>query len=188
MARHGYFGGSGPIEGKFGYFNLYTNDDRDPSAALVGLGSEWEVMNMAVKPYPCCRYNHATIDAVRDIVQEQGLGPSDVSAINIEMGPTGYNLVASPPNEKRRPGNIVEGQFSVYFAAAAAVLDPYTWDSYRLLGSPETERLMDVTTVGFDDSDDTMGSRVEVVAADGRRARKSRAAAQGRAREPHAVE
>ena len=173
MARHGYFGGSGPIEGKFGYFNLYTNDDRDPSAALVGLGSEWEVMNMAVKPYPCCRYNHATIDAVRDIVQEQGLSPSDVSAINIEMGPTGYNLVASPPNEKKRPGNIVEGQFSVYFAAAAAVLDPYTWDSYRLLGSSETERLMDVTTVGFDDSDDTMGSRVEVVAADGRRTRRA---------------
>ena len=106
-------------------------------------------------------------------MQEQGLGPSDVSAINIEMGPTGYNLVASPPNEKRRPGNIVEGQFSVYFAAAASVLDPYTWDSYRLLGSSETERLMDVTTASFDDSDDTMGSRVEVVAADGRRARRA---------------
>ena len=173
MARRGYYGGSGPIEGKFGYFNLYSNDELDASAALAGLGSEWEVMNMAVKPYPCCRYNHATIDAVRDIVQEQGLGPADIDAINIEMGPTGYDLVANPPGEKRRPGNIVEGQFSIYFAAAAAALDPYTWDSYGLLGSPEAERLMDVTTVGVDESDDTMGSRVEVVAAGGRRTRRA---------------
>lgn len=173
MARHGYYGGSGPIEGKFGYFNLYSNDELDATAALAGLGSEWEVMNMAVKPYPCCRYNHATIDAVRDIVQEQELAPADVAAINIEMGPTGYNLVASPPNDKKRPGNIVEGQFSIYFAAAASVLDPYTWGSYGLLGSAETERLMDITTVSVDESEHMMGSRVEVVAADGRSVRRA---------------
>ena len=169
MARHGYFGGSEPIEGRFGYFALYSSDERDPAASLHGLGSEFEVMNMAVKPYPCCRYNHASIDAVRSIVDERRLRASDIATIQITMGPTGYNLVANPVDKKKRPGNIVEGQFSVYFAAAASALEPYTWDSYRLLESSDVMRLMDATNVAVDSASDTMGSRIEVLTSGGER-------------------
>ena len=169
MARHGYYGGREPIEGRFGYFALYADDKRDSDASLRGLGSEFEVMNMAVKPYPCCRYNHATIDAIRSFAEERQLKARDIDSIQITMGPTGYDLVANPPDGKRRPGNIVEGQFSVYFAAAASALEPYTWDSYRLLGSSDVTRLMDATNVAVDSADDTMGSRIEVVTTGGER-------------------
>ena len=168
MARNGYMGSKEPIEGRFGYFNIYADDKRDPSVALHGLGKEFEVMETAVKPYPCCRYNHATIDAVRDMVSRNSLRPEDVASIKIATGETGFNLVAQPVEAKRRPTNIVEGQFSIHFAAACAVLEPYTWDSYRLIGSPEVERLTARVSVTLDSSQRAMGSRVELATSDGR--------------------
>ena len=168
MARHGYKGSKEPIEGRFGYFTIYADDKRDPSLALHGLGREFEVMETAVKPYPCCRYNHATIDAVRDMVSQHNLRPDDVAAIKIAMGETGFHLVAQPVEAKRRPTNIVEGQFSIHFAAACAVLEPYTWDSYRLIGSPDVEKLTAKVTAVLDASQRGMGSRITLTTRDGR--------------------
>ncbi|MSQ25178.1 MAG: MmgE/PrpD family protein [Dehalococcoidia bacterium] len=168
MARHGYKGSKEPIEGRFGYFTIYADDKRDPSLALHGLGREFEVMETAVKPYPCCRYNHATIDAVRDMVSQNKLRAEDVAAIKIAMGETGFKLVGQPVEAKRRPTNIVEGQFSIHFAAACAVLEPYTWDSYRLLGSPDVEKLTAKVTAVLDASQRGMGSRITLTTRDGR--------------------
>ena len=36
-----------------------------PERALQNLGTEFELMQTAVKPYPSCRYGHAAIDAAR---------------------------------------------------------------------------------------------------------------------------
>ena len=119
MARHGYLGATSPIEGGHGYFALYANGADGAERSLDGLGSDFEVMNTAVKPYPCCRYSHATIDAVSDIVRAESLASSDIEGIDIAMGETGFGLVADPADAKRVPSNVVEGQFSVYFAAAA---------------------------------------------------------------------
>ena len=170
MARHGYLGATEPIEGRFGYFALYCSEPRDAGAALEGLGSEFEVMNTAVKPYPCCRYNHAPIDAVMALVQADKLSPSDIARLEIEMSPTGYNLVASPPEQKKQPTNIVEGQFSVYFAAAiAAAHRKYDWDSYNYLDAPDIRDLMQRITARTADDLPGMEARVTIVARDGRR-------------------
>ena len=86
MARHGYLGATSPIEGGHGYFALYANGADGAERSLDGLGSDFEVMNTAVKPYPCCRYSHATIDAVSDIVRAESLASSDIEGIDIATG------------------------------------------------------------------------------------------------------
>lgn len=169
MARNGVIGAREPIEGRFGYFALYTSEPSDPSSSLEGLGSEFEVMNTAIKPYPCCRYSHATIDAVIDLVTENNLTSNDITSIEIEMGKTGYNLVAHPVESKRQPSSVVDGQFSIYFAAAtAATHGCYSWDSYRFLRAPELQNLMHRTTVNEVGNFLSMESRVTLTTSDGR--------------------
>ena len=170
MARHDYLGATSPIEGSRGYFALYAGSDADASRALDGLGSEFEVMNTAVKPYPCCRYSHATIDAVADIVRAESLASPDIDGIDIALGVTGYSMVADPPEAKRVPSNVVEGQFSVYFAAAAtAGKGGYAWDAYDRLDDAEVRRLMQRTSVTLDQRFGSgMESIVSLRTADGR--------------------
>lgn len=170
MARHDYLGATSPIEGSRGYFALYAGEGADASRALDGLGSDFEVMNTAVKPYPCCRYSHATIDAVADIVRAESLASPDIDGIQIAMGETGYGLVADPAEMKRVPSNVVEGQFSVYFAAAAtAGKGAYAWDAYDRLDDAEVRRLMQRTSVTLDERFGSgMESIVSLRTADGR--------------------
>ena len=170
MARHDYLGATSPIEGSRGYFALYAGSDADASRALDGLGSDFEVMNTAVKPYPCCRYSHATIDAVADIVRAESLTSGDIEGIEIAIGETGFGLVADPADAKRLPSNVVEGQFSIYFAAAAtAERGGYAWDAYDRLDDAEVRRLMQRTSVALDERVGAgMESVVAVRTADGR--------------------
>ena len=170
MARHDYLGATSPIEGSRGYFALYAGSDADASRALDGLGSDFEVMNTAVKPYPCCRYSHATIDAVADIVRAESLTSGDIEGIEIAIGETGFGLVADPADAKRLPSNVVEGQFSIYFAAAAtAERGGYAWDAYDRLDAAEVRRLMQRTSVALDERVGAgMESVVAVRTADGR--------------------
>ena len=170
MARHDYLGATSPIEGSRGYFALYAGEGADASRALDGLGSDFEVMNTAVKPYPCCRYSHATIDAVADIVRAESLASPDIDGIDIVMGTTGYSMVADPPEVKRVPSNVVEGQFSVFFAAAAtAGKGAYAWDAYDRLSDAEVRRLMQRTSVTLDQRFGAgMESMISLRTADGR--------------------
>ncbi len=175
MARHGYLGATSPLEGAHGYFALYADGADGADRALDGLGSDFEVMNTAVKPYPCCRYSHATIDAVSDIVRAESLAASDVESIDIAMGETGYGLVADPAEAKRVPSNVVEGQFSVYFAAAvAASRGAYAWADYDRLDDPEVRRLMQGASVRLVDG---VGAGMETTVAlrtsDGRTVERS---------------
>tara|TARA_B110000014_G_C20116348_1_gene589735 strand:- start:2166 stop:2858 length:693 start_codon:yes stop_codon:yes gene_type:complete len=140
MAQSGYLGATEPIEGKFGYFNLYADNEISDFSIFETYGTEFEVMNTAVKPYPCCRFSHATIDAVLDITQSNKIKHNEILNIDISMGKTGYDMVGYSPNF---PTNTVEAQFSAYFAAAvAAIKGEYLWDSYQLIGDKTLEEVM----------------------------------------------
>jgi 2-methylcitrate dehydratase PrpD len=159
MAQNGYLGAVEPIEGEFGYFRLYAGTESDLSEATKGLGTEFEIMNTAVKPYPSCRYTHATIDAVIAIMAESDAEAKNIDAIEIEVGTTGLRMVAHPPELKRNPKNVVEGQFSVFFAAAASVVSGrYNWASYELLNTPEITDLMNRITINYNSD---LGSSLE---------------------------
>ena len=171
MARHDYLGSSSPLEGSQGYFELYANGSNEADRSLDKLGTDFEVMNTAVKPYPCCRYSHATIDAVTDMVVAENLATTDIKSIGITMGSTGYGLVGSPAEMKRKPTNVVEGQFSVYFAAAASARSAaYSWSDYEKMHDSEIQRLMEETTVNLEESWGAgMESDVESLLTDGRK-------------------
>jgi len=171
MAQEGVRGARQPLEGTYGYLRSYAEGVADPSRALgdVGEGDRvWHVLRTAVKPYPSCRYNHAVVDALVSLARRTPLTPAGVEGVEVVLPPVGYALVAVPPEGKRRPRTSVDAQFSVYFAAAVALLEGgLTWQSYRRLSDPQVVALMDRVVAREDPSLKGMGARVVVHGRDG---------------------
>jgi len=139
LASASYLGPTGAFEGKAGFLNAYAPAP-DPSKAVARLGEKWETMRLAVKPYPCCRYAHAAMDAVAALRAEQGIAPDEVERIEIGLPRVGMAIIGEPIEAKRAPANIVDGQFSMPFCAAVVLRDGrLDWDDYpRHLADADT--------------------------------------------------
>ncbi|MCS7207256.1 MAG: MmgE/PrpD family protein [Dehalococcoidia bacterium] len=160
LAQSGVRGARQPLEGTYGYLRAYGDGTVDMTRASLGDG-DWQVLHTAVKPYPSCRYNHAVIDAIVDLARRYEIDPAEVRRIRVVLPPVGHALVAVPPEQKRRPHTSVEGQFSVYFAAAVALLQKgLTWGSYQRLHDPQVQALMERVCAEADATVEGMGARV----------------------------
>jgi 2-methylcitrate dehydratase PrpD len=165
FARHGFQGSPRPLEGRFGYFHAFAGPGVDLDKATAGLGKRFEVLHTAVKPYPCCRYNHPIIDGVLDLMEQQGLEPGEVQSIRAHISEAGYQLVAESPQVKRAPATIVDGQFSAYFAAAVAAVEKrYAWESYQRLRDPQVVGLMQRVAIHSSRDVPNLSARVAITA------------------------
>ncbi|MGR7994468.1 MmgE/PrpD family protein [Xanthobacter sp. ZOL 2024] len=139
LAAEGFRGASAAIEGPHGFLHAYTDDPR-PELAVADLGRVWETMKIGVKPYPACRYTHAAVDGLLALRREAGLSPDDILAVRIGLHRNGVTLTGAPLEEKQHPRNIVDGQFSMPFAAAVALhRGRFGWDDYALIGDAAIE-------------------------------------------------
>ncbi|MEM1238016.1 MAG: MmgE/PrpD family protein [Pseudomonadota bacterium] len=79
------------------------------------LGTRWTVAENYVKPYPICRWAHAAIDAVRQVMDDHGLTHTDIAAIKIRTFDEAARLFAE------MPASTTEAQYSMHFAVATMV-------------------------------------------------------------------
>ncbi|ELZ51247.1 MmgE/PrpD [Halorubrum coriense DSM 10284] len=178
LALAGFVGAADPLAGEHGFFAGYS-DEPNP-AAVDRIGERDAVAETGRKPYPCCRYLHAAIDALREIAPAVDRGA--VEAVEVAIPSAGVRLTGEPIDAKRRPDGFVDCQFSAPFAAALTLTEgtagaeaflravgrldePPRWDD------PEVHRLMDATSVGTDPAierrfPEEWGARVAVTADD----------------------
>ncbi len=146
LAREGFRGASEAFEGKAGFLRAYAPNPK-PERALQGLGTEFELMNTAVKPYPSCRYGHACIDAAIALRAELGLKAEEIEAVVLGLPQKGMLLIGAPLAYKQNPQNVVDGQFSGPFVVACGLASGHMgWDSYALLNDPAVRSLLPKTT------------------------------------------
>jgi len=132
MASKGFIGTKESLEGTKGGFLKAYAPDADPTEVIAGLGEAYETMNIAVKPYPSCRYGHAAIDALIAIRAANDVDYRAVEAIEVGLPRTGWNLIGDPESEKQNPKNYVDGQFSMAFVGAVAIREGRMgWDDYE---------------------------------------------------------
>ncbi len=147
-------GASRAIEGPYGFLFSYSKLSKPDQEITKDLGSFWETSNTAIKPYPCCRLNHAPIEAAYDLRKRfpsPGSIPKD-AAIIVTVGRKAFKGVGIGPN-KVRPTNLVEGQFSLPFQFAVALLyGRNDWDAYKLLNDEKVLELCQRITVRVDES------------------------------------
>src|SRR5690242_18088055 len=146
LAREGFRGAAEAFEGKAGFLRAYAPNPI-PGRAVRGLGTEFELMQTAVKPYPSCRYGHACVDAAIEFHKELGLKAEDIEAVTMGLPNKGMLLVGAPLAYKQNPQNVVDGQFSGPFVVACGLATGHMgWDSYALLQDPTVRSLLPKVT------------------------------------------
>ena len=77
------------------------------------LGARWVMSDQYVKPYPICRWAHAPIDGVRELMLANGLRHDDIAGIHINTFHEGVCLFQGVPD------TTAVAQYSLSFAVAA---------------------------------------------------------------------
>lgn len=120
LAREGFVGPATIVEGKDGFLKAYSLRP-DPGRITDGLGTNFQILQTAVKPHACCRYTQAPIDAVLALVKQHDLQPHEVERVTIGMLETGIPVICEPAERKRQPLSVVDAQFSLPFGVAVAL-------------------------------------------------------------------
>lgn len=80
-------------------------------------GSAQHICKSYTKLYSCCRYLHAPIDALLHLVNQHGIDPHSIDAIEVEIHSTALRLA-----NLARPMNLIEVQYSIPYCMALAVI------------------------------------------------------------------
>ena len=142
LAREGFVGPTGSIEGKDGFLPSYAPNPNSTRAA-ADLGTVWETMNIGVKPYPSCRYSHAAMGAIATARTENQITVGEVEAVEVGLPHTGWRIIGENEEAKRAPTGAVDGQFSMPFCGAVVLRQgTMGWDDYaKHLNDNETMAL-----------------------------------------------
>lgn len=111
MAREGYRGAAFAIEGDKGFLKSYAPAP-EAGKAVAGLGEVWETMQIAIKPYPACRFAHAVMEAAIALRARHGFTLAQVAAVSCDLSRKAIDLVGVPIEQKRQVRTTVEGQLS----------------------------------------------------------------------------
>lgn len=116
LAREGFTGPATIFEGAGGFFNAFSfGEPIDPACMTRGLGKDHHALGTAIKPYPCCRFEHGAIDLAIE-AHDSGIAAGDVEAVHIRIYATGVLTY------HHRPKSAVDAQFNVPYAIAIALL------------------------------------------------------------------
>jgi 2-methylcitrate dehydratase PrpD len=176
LAAAGFTGPHRIVEGRAGFLRSYS-DSPEPLRVLDGLGQDFQILRTAIKPHAACRHSQAAIDAIIGLAAAQDFGPDDVEHVTVRTFKAALTSVAEPVERKRRPKSMIDAQFNIFFAAAAAItwrgidVGKYTPETYAL---PALLALMDRVDCVSDPELDGLfprlwSAKVEIVLRDGQR-------------------
>ena len=121
MAEKGVTGAKNCLEGEMGLYRLYMHGNYDAKALTLDLGKHFEGINVAMKPYPCCRGIHPAIDSVLALVEEQNITAKHIQEIKLFVSEEHHFLLCTPRDAKWKPRNPVDAQFSMPWGVATAI-------------------------------------------------------------------
>lgn len=105
------------LEAKSGWANVLSTT-RNYAAITDGLGSSYEILLNTYKPYACGIVIHPTIDGCIQLRNQHKLTAEQIERIDLKVHPLVLELTG-----KRAPQTGLDGKFSVYFAAALAIVE-----------------------------------------------------------------
>ena len=114
LAKSGF---TGERDGVASVFGGVAADDFRAEEMVLDLGSRWEIARNYFKRHAACRYTHAALDALGEIVAKAGgaIRPDEVEALSVET----YVWAAQLDHPK--PGSMLAAKFSLPFSLATAL-------------------------------------------------------------------
>jgi 2-methylcitrate dehydratase PrpD len=108
LAQAGF---TGPID-------ILDNPTRfDPAVLLEGLGQSWHITNTYFKPYSCCRWLHAPVDALLALMAEHRIDAAEIVGIETETFGRTFTL-----SNEIEPSTLEGGQYSLPFCLGVAAI------------------------------------------------------------------
>lgn len=122
LAKRGVTGARNVIDGKYGYYNLYEDGLYEPADLTDALGVEFRGIDSSIKPYPCCKQGHTSVQATADLVRELEAKPHDIERIDVGYNLQAYYTICDPPEGRYAPRTPFDAQFSGPWAVATAAV------------------------------------------------------------------
>lgn len=117
LAARGFTSSERALEAPRGFLHVLA-DNSDGSAITRGLGSTWEILANAYKPYPCGVVIHPVIDACLDLRAQHAIDAAAITRIEVHVNPLAIKLCGNPV-----PRDGLESKLSIQHSAAVALLD-----------------------------------------------------------------
>ncbi len=172
LAKAGVTGARNSLEGEWGLYRQYMRGDYSPEILRGDLGKRFEGVNVAIKPYPCCRGIHPAIDAALALAAEADIRSGNIKEIVLSVTEAHLSLLCRPEDAKRSPRNPVDAQFSIPWGVASAIagrrvgLDDFTEEA---IGNRKVLELTHKMRVEVDDTLSKPGpspTRVKIITTD----------------------
>jgi 2-methylcitrate dehydratase PrpD len=140
FSRDGYAGDQCIIDdlGDYSFWKAFGMLEFDFEAMVNGLGQRWGIMEMGIKPYPCCRWFHTPIYMLKTIMKKENLKADDIEAITVKVHPAvaQSELFISVGKWDEWPlKDAVHAQYSSSYCLACAAFDIPVGPQWQL---PET--------------------------------------------------
>jgi 2-methylcitrate dehydratase PrpD len=116
LARGGFTCGDIAIDGRNGLLQVVA-PGANPEAVTAELGTRFEFLDNAYKPYPCGIVIHPAIDACLEIAARDGPAPEAIERVDLAVHPDAMNLCW-----RKLPATPLDAQVSLYHWVAAALV------------------------------------------------------------------
>jgi len=97
-----------------GFFNAFNKASGEPGKLVEALGEVWKIRRAVLKPYASCRGAHSAVDALEDLLSENGKQPHEIVSIELRLSEMLMNMCGRKEN-----GPLAGTQMSLPYALAA---------------------------------------------------------------------
>lgn len=119
LALHGITGSQAFLEGDYGYYHLYERGDYNPEPVIEDLGKRFYVSDLSIKPYPCCRMTHSSIDGALESREKMAGDLEQIEQIIVSVSSMVAQMVGKPFVIGDNPQ--VDAQFSIPYTVSVAL-------------------------------------------------------------------
>ena len=165
LASRNFTSSNQGIEAPCGFAHV-TSTQFDASVITDGLGEHFELMNNMYKPFACGVVVHAAIDGCLQLRKEHGIRFEDIEKVELTVCPIVLKLTA-----KEKPQTGLEGKFSIFHAAAVALVQGAGGEaqfSDAAVQDPRVIAIRDRVTLNPDPGLTRLKAIVKVVSKDGK--------------------
>ncbi len=125
LAEAGFRGPGRVFEGPAGLYKSHLDETvTADDLGIDDLGERWMTAEIALKPYPCCHFTHAFVDAATAVLAGLGrtsLRADEVDTIVCPTAPALRAMVTEPADAKQAPKTIYDALFSVQYVVATTL-------------------------------------------------------------------
>ena len=147
LARGGVTGPRTTYEGRFGLYATHLNPKLKPddlARATAELGSRWETLHVAIKPFPAGQLHIVFIEAAIEMAKKHDLRADDIASIEALVPPHAVSIVCEPVAARKRPLDRYAAQFSLQYGVACGFI-------HRKFGLAELECYQDPEVLALAD-------------------------------------